>query len=139
MEVGAKKAPRNGTLWRSPDAQKCNDSEWFRCFFWRRNGIHLGYNSGASGDGLEVQNTRREASQGGGVEGGGSQNVQKPIVFVAFSHPPGLELWAHGHIHFGDGHVCPGMISLPLQNLCFFIGFRWSRATLQGARTPAEP
>ena len=75
--------------------------------------------SGASGDGLEVQNTRREASQGGGVEGGGSQNVQKPIVFVAFSHPPGSELWAHGHIDFGDGHLCPSMDLYPSKTYGF--------------------
>ena len=34
-----------------------------------------------------------------------------------------MPLVDNGHVHFGVDHVCPGMISLPLRNLWFSIGF----------------
>ena len=49
----------------------------------------------------------------------GIPDVQKPMVFVAFWHPPGSGLWAHGHIRSGDGHVCPSMISTPPKPMVF--------------------
>ena len=67
--------------------------------------------------GLEDQNS--EAFQGEVWRGRGSQNVQKPIVFVAFSHPPGLELWATGHVGFGVDHLCPSMDIHPSKTYAF--------------------
>ena len=64
--------------------------------FIRRHQGLVPTNSGASGDGLEVQNS--EAFQGEVWRGRGVRDVEKPDEFIAFPHLPGLELWAPGHI-----------------------------------------
>ena len=71
--------------------------------------------------GLEGQNS--EASQGEVWRGRGFWEVEHNKDSIAFWHPAQIGLWATGHIDSTDGHLCPLMISLPLQNLWFSIGF----------------
>ena len=63
--------------------------------------LNMVCNSGASGGGLEYQNS--EASQvakppGEVWRGRGFRDVEKPKEFIAFWHLAGLGLWAPGHI-----------------------------------------
>ena len=74
-------------------------------------------NSGASGDGLEVQNS--EAFQGEVWRGRGVRDVEKPNEFIAFPHLPGLELWALVHVDLCVGHLCPSMILYPSKTYDF--------------------
>ena len=69
--------------------------------------------------------------------GRGFWDVEKHKESIAFWHLAGLGLWASGHIHFGDDHLCPSMDLYPSKTYEFH-SFLWFRATLQGVRTRAE-
>ena len=81
--------------------------------FW----LQLHTNSGASGDGLEYQNS--EAFQGEVWRGRGLWEVENHKEFIAFWHLAGLGLWAAGHVHSTNGHVCPVLLFHPSKTYAF--------------------